>query len=265
MLLTIGLLLAVLIGVTLGLIGAGGAILTVSVLVYILGFSPLEATSYSLFIVGVSSFVGAIDYARKGLVDFKKGLFFSFPAFIMVFFMRQYILPKIPTVIYQNGEFILSKDLLIMVFFAVLMMLASISMIWGRKNTEADPNFKVNYALIFVEGLFVGVLTGLVGAGGGFLIIPAMVLFAKLPMKTAVGTSLVIITINSVFGILGDMVTGVTIDYNFLAKFAGLTILGVLIGSYLSKYIKGEKLKPAFGYFILIMGIWILIKELVLK
>lgn len=265
MITTIGLFLAIIIGVTLGLIGAGGAILTVSVLVYVLGYSPLEATSYSLIIVGVSSLVGAIDYARKGLVDFKKGLFFSFPAFVMVFFMRQYALPRIPENIYQNGGFLLTKDLLVMVVFAVLMMLASISMIWVRKSKKPKDDFKVNYLLIFVEGLFVGFLTGLVGAGGGFLIIPAMVLFAKLPMKTAVGTSLVIITINSIFGIAGDLVTGVTIDYVFLAKFASLAILGVLIGSYLSKYIKGEKLKPAFGYFILTMGIWILVKELILN
>ncbi|SOE21521.1 hypothetical protein SAMN06298216_1983 [Spirosomataceae bacterium TFI 002] len=265
MIATIGLFLALIIGITLGLIGAGGAILTVSVLVYILGYSPLEATSYSLVIVGVSSLVGAIDYARKGLVDFKKGLFFSFPAFVMVLFMRQYVLPRIPEHIYQSGDFVLTKNLLIMVVFAVLMMLASISMIWGRTNESQKGDFKVNYVLIFIEGLFVGVLTGLVGAGGGFLIIPAMVLFAKLPMKTAVGTSLVIITINSLFGIIGDIVTGVTIDYFFLAKFASLAIAGVLIGSYLSKYVKGEKLKPAFGYFILIMGFWILVKELIIK
>jgi uncharacterized membrane protein YfcA len=265
MIATIGLLLAIIIGITLGLIGAGGAILTISVLVYILGYSPLEATSYSLIIVGASSFVGAVDYARKGLVDFKKGLFFSFPAFMMVFFMRQYVLPRIPDNIYQSGDFVLTKNLLIMVVFAILMMLASISMIWGRKSENPKDDFKVNYVYIFLEGLFVGVLTGLVGAGGGFLIIPAMVLFAKLPMKTAVGTSLVIITINSVFGIIADIVTGVTIDYIFLTKFASLAILGVLIGSYLSKHIRGEKLKPAFGYFILIMGVWILVKELFFK
>ncbi|HEY1053766.1 MAG TPA: sulfite exporter TauE/SafE family protein, partial [Emticicia sp.] len=125
------------------------------------------------------------------------------------------------------------------------------------------PN--VSYWIIFLEGIIVGILTGFVGAGGGFMIIPALVIFAQLPMKEAVGTSLLIITINSLFGAIGDFSAGVVLDWGFLLKFVGCTISGVLVGSYLSKRVDGEKLKPAFGWFILVMGCWIIIKETLLK
>lgn len=260
----VGFALALFIGLTLGTIGAGGAILTITVLVYILGFSPIEATTYSLVIVGISAFVGSIDYFRKGLVDLKKGLFFSFPAFVMVFIMRKFVLPSLPEIIYQSSSFTLSKDLLVMVIFALLMIGASYSMIVSRKTAIELTKQEVNYWIIFLEGLIVGALTGFVGAGGGFMIIPALVLFAKLPMKKAVGTSLVIITINSAFGAIGDFSAGVEMDWNFLLKFVGLTILGVLLGGRFTKSIDGERLKPAFGWFVLIMGIWILVKETLL-
>jgi hypothetical protein len=260
----VGFALALFIGLTLGTIGAGGAILTITVLVYILGFSPIEATTYSLVIVGISAFVGLIDYFRKGLVDVKKGLFFSFPAFVMVFIMRKYVLPSLPEVIYQSSSFTLSKDLLVMVIFALLMIGASYSMIVSRKTAIELTKQEVNYWIIFLEGLIVGALTGFVGAGGGFMIIPALVLFAKLPMKKAVGTSLLIITINSAFGAIGDFSAGVEMDWSFLIKFVGFTIIGVLLGGKFSKSIDGERLKPAFGWFVLTMGVWILIKETLL-
>lgn len=260
----LGFVLALFIGLTLGTIGAGGAILTITVLVYVLGFSPMEATTYSLVIVGVSALVGSIDYFRKGLVDLKKGLFFSFPAFVMVFLMRTFLLPSLPETIYTGRSFTVSKDLLIMVVFALLMIGASYSMIVSRKTAIELTKQKVNYWLIFLEGLVVGALTGFVGAGGGFMIIPALVLFAKLPMKKAVGTSLLIITINSAFGAVGDFTAGVAMNWAFLLKFVGFTVLGVLTGSYFTKSIDGERLKPAFGWFVLVMGIWILVKETLL-
>lgn len=260
----IGLILAFIIGITLGLVGAGGSILTITVLVYILNIQPTLATTYSLFIVGISSLVGSIDYFRKGLVDLEKGLFFSFPAFIMVFLMRKIVMPQIPDIIYQSGEMSISKNLLVMTVFALLMIAASYSMIKGRKTSEQNDE-KVSYWMIFVEGILVGILTGFVGAGGGFMIIPAMVIFAKLPMKKAVGTSLLIITINSIFGAAGDFSAGIVLDWYFLAKFAALTIGGILFGGFLSKKIDGEKLKPAFGWFVLVIGCWILVKELIIN
>jgi uncharacterized protein len=257
----VGFGLALLIGITLGLIGAGGSILTMTVLVYILGINPSLSTTYSLFIVGITSLVGSIDYFRKGQVDLQKGLFFSFPAFLMVFTMRKFVMPIIPQQI-KIGEYFIQKNVLVMVFFAVLMIGASYSMITSRKRAKELVGENVSYWMIFVEGLLVGTLTGFVGAGGGFMIIPALVLFAKLDMKKAIGTSLVIITINSTFGAIGDYSAGVNLDWNFLLKFASMAVLGILTGSYLSKFIDGEKLKPVFGYFILILGCWIMLKEI---
>lgn len=261
----IGFGLAFLIGITLGLIGAGGSILTVTVLVYIMGISPTTATTYSLFIVGISSLVGSIDYFRKGLVDIRKGLFFSFPAFIMVFIMRKFVMHRIPDVIYQFENFTFTKNLMVMLLFGLLMIGASYSVIKTRKEAKELIKLHVSYWLIFLEGIIVGLLTGFIGAGGGFMIIPALVIFAQLPMKEAVGTSLLIITINSLFGAIGDFSAGVVLDWIFLLKFVGCTISGVLVGGYLSKRVDGEKLKPAFGWFILVMGCWIIIKETVLK
>jgi uncharacterized protein len=257
----IGFGLALLIGITLGLIGAGGSILTMTVLVYILGINPSLATTYSLFIVGITSFIGSIDYFRKGQVDLQKGLFFSFPAFLMVFMMRKYIMPIIPQQI-QLDEYSIQKNLLVMVLFALLMIGASYSMITSRKRAKELVGESVSYWMIFLEGLIVGTLTGFVGAGGGFMIIPALVIFAKLDMKKAIGTSLVIITINSTFGAIGDYSAGVDLDWDFLLKFASLAVLGILSGGYFSKFVDGEKLKPIFGYFILILGCWIMIKEI---
>lgn len=261
----IGFGLAFLIGITLGLIGAGGSILTVTVLVYVMGISPTMATTYSLFIVGISSLVGSIDYFRKGLIDIRKGLFFSFPAFIMVFSMRKFVMHRIPEIIYQSESFTFTKNLLVMLLFALLMIGASYSVIKTRKEAKALIKSKVSYWVIFLEGIVVGVLTGFVGAGGGFMIIPALIIFAQLPMKEAVGTSLMIITINSLFGVIGDFSAGAILDWEFLLKFVCCTIGGVLVGGYLSKRVDGEKLKPAFGWFILVMGCWIIIKETVLK
>lgn len=261
----VGYILACIIGITLGLVGAGGSILTITVLVYVLQVSPTMATTYSLFIVGITSSVGSIDYFRKGLIDLKKGLFFSFPAFLMVFLMRKIVMHQIPEIVYQSETLIVSKNLLVMLVFALLMIGASYSMIRSNKQSSKESMAEVSYWIIFVEGILVGILTGFVGAGGGFMIIPAMVVFAKLPMKKAIGTSLLIITINSVFGAIGDYSAGVALDWYFLAKFATCTITGILLGGHLSKKINGEKLKPAFGWFVLVVGCWIIIKETILK
>jgi uncharacterized membrane protein YfcA len=261
----IGFGLAFLIGITLGLIGAGGSILTVTVLVYIMGISPTTATTYSLFIVGISSLVGSIDYLRKGLIDIRKGLFFSFPAFVMVFIMRKFVMHRIPETIHQFENFTFTKNLMVMLLFGLLMIGASYSIIKSRKEANELIKTHVSYWIIFLEGIIVGALTGFVGAGGGFMIIPALVIFAQLPMKEAVGTSLLIITINSLFGAIGDFSAGVVLDWAFLLKFILCTIGGVLVGGYLSKRVDGEKLKPAFGWFILVMGCWIIIKETLLK
>ncbi len=252
---------AILIGLTLGLIGGGGSILTVPILVYIFGVLPVPATAYSLFVVGLTALVGSATFMKKDLVDYKTAAVFALPAFIAVFATRKFIIPSIPELIFTVGEFEFTKNLAVMLLFAVLMLASSVSMIKKRKTKESDGPIQFNYPMIFVEGIVVGILTGLVGAGGGFLIIPALVLLAKLPMKMAVGTSLLIIAAKSLLGFIGD-IGEIPIDWSFLLIFSAFTIGGIFIGSYFSKFISNEKLKPAFGWFVLVMGVYIIGKEL---
>jgi uncharacterized membrane protein YfcA len=253
---------ALFIGVILGLIGGGGSILTVPVLVYLLYMNPIIATAYSLFIVGVSSLFGAIKNIQKGLVDFRTAIVFSIPAFIAVYSTRKFIVPRIPEKLFFVGDYEVTRDVGIMVFFAMIMLLASISMIFIKREdvNEEETIVKYNYPMIIIEGLVVGIITGLIGAGGGFLIIPALVLLAKLPMKKAVATSLLIIAIKSLIGFIGD-VENLEIDWNFLLTFTSISVVGMFIGIYLNKFIDGKKLKKGFGWFVFIMGIYIIIKE----
>ena len=251
------------IGVSLGLIGGGGSILTVPVLVYILGVNPVLATAYSLFVVGSTSLVGAATYMKKGLVNYKTALVFAIPSFIAVFLTRKFLVPALPDPLFTVGEAIITKNIGIMVFFALIMLAASYSMITAKKCVDCDEDEPVvfNFPMIALEGSVVGVITGIVGAGGGFLIIPALVLLAKLPMKMAVGTSLLIIAAKSLIGFLGDL-SSQTIDWQMLLIFTSLSIVGIFIGSGLSKRINEKILKTGFGWFVLAMGIYIITKEL---
>lgn len=259
----LGYALSVLIGISLGLIGGGGSILTVPVLVYVMGISPVLSTAYSLFVVGLTALIGSIDYGRKQLLDYKTALIFGIPSIVAVYSTRKFLVPVIPDPVAHLGNFTLTKNLFIMLLFAVLMVAASVSMIRGRGNLERHGLYEkwYNLPLIFLEGMVVGTLTGLVGAGGGFLIIPALVLLAGLPMKKAVGTSLLIIGVKSLIGFAGD-VGHQPIDWVFLLRFSTFAVSGIFIGAQLSKRISGDKLKPAFGWFVLAMGICILVKEM---
>lgn len=253
--------MALVIGITLGLLGGGGSILTVPVFVYLFGISPVLSTGYSLFVVGLSALFGAFSYFKKQQVDIKTAAVFGLPAIAAVYFSRKVLVPAIPDEIFTVNSFVVSKDLAIMVLFAVMMILASYSMIKGRADSGAQTDVKYNYPLILLEGVVVGTLTGLVGAGGGFLIIPALVVLSGLSMKTAVGTSLVIIGVKSLIGFIGD-VQNYAIDWTFLISFAVIAVVGIFIGSALSNKLEGNKLKPFFGWFVLVMGLYILGKEL---
>ncbi|APY06935.1 permease [Winogradskyella sp. J14-2] len=255
---------ALFIGIVLGLIGGGGSILTVPILVYLFYVNPVTATAYSLFVVGVSSLVGAIRNIQKGLVDFRTAIVFSVPAFIAVYITRKYLVPAMPEELFSVGDFLVTKHIGIMIFFAFVMLVASVSMIKNKKvKAVSDTEVNFNYPLVVAEGVIVGVITGIVGAGGGFLIIPALVLLAKLPMKKAVATSLLIIAIKSLIGFIGD-VENLDIDWSFLLIFTSISVVGIFLGVYLSNYIEGKKLKKGFGWFVLIMGIYIIYKELTL-
>ncbi len=262
-----GYIASVFIGIALGLIGGGGSILTVPVLVYLFHLDAVIATGYSLFIVGATSAVGSFSYFSKGLVNVKTAIVFGIPSIIAVYLTRAFIVPIIPQEIIQVGSFMLTKSILLMLMFALLMIAASYSMIKKDKPTTADeaPQKQTfNYPLILIEGALVGVLTGLVGAGGGFLIIPALVILSKLPMKEAVGTSLAIIAVKSLLGFLGEVGES-SIDWTFLTTITGFAIVGIFFGTALSKRVNSDKLKPAFGWFVLVMGIYILIKETLLQ
>lgn len=261
----LGYVAAFVIGIVLGLIGGGGSILTVPVFVYLLGIQPVIATGYSLFVVGITALVGGLLYVKKQLVDFKTAIVFATPAFIAVYLTRKFIIPAIPDVLVSNDVLIITKEVALMVFFGAIMLAASFSMIKNKKQKKQKIEEKVRYNMpaIIIEGAVVGVITGLVGAGGGFMIIPALVIFAKLPMKKAVGTSLIIIAVKSLIGFIGD-VENIEIEWNFLLSFSGVAIVGILFGGYLNKLIPGNKLQKGFGWFVLLMAIYILINEIVL-
>lgn len=252
---------ALIIGVVLGLIGGGGSILTVPIFVYLLYLNPVTATAYSLFVVGVSALVGAFQNMKRGLVDFKTAIVFSIPAFIAVYATRKYIVPAIPEELFYVGDYLVTKNVAIMVFFALIMLLAAGSMIRSNgKDIEEGTPIIYNYPLIIFEGLSVGLLTGVVGAGGGFLIIPALVLLAKLPMKKAVATSLLIIAAKSLIGFIGD-IENLDIDWSFLISFTGLSVIGIFIGTGINKFVNGKKLKKGFGWFVLLMALYIIVME----
>ena len=269
----IGYFAAIFIGISLGLIGGGGSILTVPVLVYLFHIEPVVATAYSLFVVGLTSSVGAFNYFKQGLVKLKTAFVFGIPSIFSVFLTRQYLVPAIPDEIFSSGSFILTKGIFLMVLFAILMILASYKMIKSssaKKSKEINPIKKdkinqektsFNYPMVILQGLIVGVITGLVGAGGGFIIIPALVFLLGLEMKEAIGTSLTIITLNSLFGFLVSQ-NQIQTDWKLLLILSAMSVLGIFVGMAISKKIDGAKLKPVFGWFVLIMGSYILLKEL---
>lgn len=267
----LGYVLTLVMGVSLGLLGGGGSILTVPILTYLFGINAVSATAYSLFIVGLASLVGAYGKFREGLVNLRVALIFATPGFAGVFVARAFLIPSIPEQIAEWGGFSLTKDVLIMLLFAVMMILASFSMI-RNKNSKGDSiksddltqvvNMKpLSYPLIAVEGLVVGLLTGFVGAGGGFLIIPVLVVLADLSMKVAVGTSLVIIALKSLLGFVGDVMVNPHIEWSFLLILSVISVVGIYAGSHLSRFVPDEKLKVSFGYFVLIMGSYILYQQ----
>ena len=259
----IGYFLSALVGISLGLIGGGGSILMVPILVYLFMLNPVMATSYSLFVVGTTSLIGAFNNYTKGLVSIKTALLFGITSITTVFITRKFIMPVIPDVLFNVGNFEVKQSMAIMVLFAVLMLMASVAMIKGRKetaNAETAANSS-NAVKLLLYGVLVGMATGFLGAGGGFLIIPALVLVLKMSMKKAVGTSLLIIALNSLIGFTGD-IGYIDINWKFLSIITAIAVAGIFIGGAMAKKIAGHKLKKGFGWFVLMMGIYIIVKEL---
>lgn len=261
----IGYILAVFVGMTLGMLGSGGSILSVPILVYVMGIEPTLATAYSLFVIGTTSLVGGIHKAKQQLVDFYKVILFGIPAILSVFVTRKILVPRIPDVIFSTENFTLTKSVLIMVVFAFVMIFASVRMIKPLKEKIVIEEVQLNYFKIALMGILIGLISGFVGAGGGFLIVPTLLFFAKTPMKMAVGTSLFIVSAQSLIGFTGDIMSNQIIDWKLLEYFTLASIIGILIGNFISKKVEDNKLKTSFGWFVLAMGIYIIIRELFLS
>src|SRR5690606_6471562 len=258
----IGLILALFIGGTLGLIGSGGSILTVPIRVYVVGLNPVIATAYSLFIVGSTAFVGSIRHSLDQNVNFKIVALFGIPSLLSVFFTRSTLVPLLPDEFILKNDFIIPKSTLIMILFAVVMFAAASRMIKkSRQKVIGKPEAAAAVSLIF-QGILIGLISGLVGAGGGFLIVPALLFFANLPMRKAVGTSLTIVSIQSLSGFLGDL-SYQKIDWLLILSFSVISIFGLFIGIRLSKRIIDGNLRKIFGWFILAMSLYILTKEII--
>jgi hypothetical protein len=261
----LGYLAAVGMGLVLGLIGGGGSILTVPILVYLFHISATNATAYSLFIVGITALAGSLNYGRRGQVDVKTGLMFATPTLIGTYAARAWLVPLLPKTIAQIGTFTLTNDIFILLAFAGIMLLAAISMLRPRRPHVANGSglsATQKLLLTVLEGLGVGVITGFVGAGGGFLVIPVLVLLGGLPMKMAVGTSLMVIAIKSLTGFIGDLGNGLNVDWLFIISITGLALIGNFLGEMFSQRVPEATLKTSFGWFVLMMGAWIISKEL---
>ena len=266
MLFFFGLFLAILVGVSLGLVGSGGSILTVPILVSVFVVKPEISFVYSLFIVGSTAIIGTIKSASKENVNFKIGLLFGLPSVVSVYLTRAYLVPVLPKSLFTVFGIEFTKDIYLMLLFSLVMLIASRSMIKNKsaKELQETPSKLLQYKVpVFIfEGLMVGLLSGLVGAGGGFLIIPALVLLTNQPISKAVGTSLFIISLNCIVGFIGGLKTGIEIDWNLLIPITLSSIVGVFIGQIIGSKIDGAKLKKGFGWFVLVMGVYVVFTTL---
>lgn len=261
----VGYIMALVIGISLGLIGGGGSILAVPVLAYMFGLDEKTATAYSLFVVGTGALVGGIKQSQNKNVDWRTAMAFGLPAVLGVWIIRLFVVPALPDTFFTVSDFSFTRRMGVFGLFAILMLVAAYSMLKDKKIKGGSGDVIYNYPLILAEGLIVGAITGFVGAGGGFLIIPALVILSNLDIKKAIGTSLIIIAFKSLLGfLLGDSLI-LFIDWQFLMVFSIITLAGIFLGLYLGKFIDGKKLKKGFGYFILMMALFIFIREFLIK
>ncbi|MFT5170319.1 MAG: putative membrane protein YfcA [Candidatus Marinamargulisbacteria bacterium] len=263
----IGFSLAIVMGLILGLLGGGGSILTVPILVYFFGVSAVMATGYSLLVVGLTSLVGAARYYKDDLIDFRIAFLFSVPSMVGVFISRKFLLPALPDAVSLFSSTV-TKDQFIMGIFALLVLAISGFMF---KAKEVDRSIekerpalskKSDFAIIIVGAFLMACLTGFVGAGGGFMIVPALMLLANVPLRKAIATSLVIISFKSLAGFVGDLSEGLPFDWHFLSIFIGITMIGVFLGAVLNKRIPAPILRKGFAYFVFVMGLFIVVNEI---
>lgn len=254
---------ALFIGLVMGILGGGGSILAVPILAYIFHLDEKTATAYSLFIVGSTGLVGGLKQAYHKLVDWSSVLTFGLPAVLGITLMRALVIPKLPENLFHIQEFVVTRRMGMFGLFALLMLLAAYSMLNDKRAYQATQKSQF-HPLILSEGLFIGALTGLVGAGGGFLIVPALMVINQLDMKTASATSLVIIAINSLMGFFIGDAFHLTIDWSFLGVFVIISMIGIFIGTLINQYVPVNILKKSFAIFIILMAIFIFIQEFIL-
>lgn len=253
-----GYVAAVLVGIVLGLLGGGGAILTVPLLVYFFGITPVVASSYSLFLTSLTSLSGSVTYLLRKSIDFRLVAEFGLPSIMAVFVARSFLLPAIPDMVSMGEHVHLTKDEIFMLFFSVFMILSSVRMIANNQETVTPADYKApNSVVVILSGVAVGLVTGLLGAGGGFIIIPILVTLFGLSMQKAVGTSLMIISINSICGFCSGKGADV-VDWPLLLTLTGMSILGIFLGVRISRYVSARSLKLVFAGFLLILAAWIL-------
>lgn len=239
--------IAALIGVSLGLIGAGGAIVAVPAFIYLGGIDPNLADGYALFVVAVSSAVAVAMQARERLIDWKTVVWFGPSTIASLILVRGYLDQFVP----QSTQ---------MLLFGLILLLAAMAMMRKRSGETSTP--RNNSAMLVAFGLLVGGIGGLLGVGGGFLMTPALALWAGLDMKRAVASSLVLISVNSATGVLVDLAQGFTYDWAFVAAFTVLTVLGIIAGTLLSRRVDSKVLRAIFGWVVLAIGLFVLGKEL---
>lgn len=253
---------AIIVGLVIGLAGGGGSILTVPIFVYVFGIPTVLATTYSLFVVGSTSLVGSVNHVIKKRVDLRVTLAFALPSFVSVYLTRRFLVPALPDPLLRLDTFVLPKSDAILYFFAIVMVIAAKAMIKNDSPEQGEAaDGRPRYGALALDGLAVGMLTGTIGAGGGFLIVPMLVLLAGLPINRAVATSVLIIAVNSFVGFMGDM-HDTNLNWNFLLPFTGLSIIGIFVGMYLARFVSPNKLKQGFGWFVLLVAAYIIIREL---
>ncbi len=253
---------AVAVGLVLGLMGSGGSIMAVPILSYLFHINPVTTTAYSLFVVGTSASVGSLRFLKQGLIDLRTAGWFALPAVIGVFAVRRFLIPMLPSEFSLNDFLAIDRDRAIMVLFGIVLCLAALTMIRNRGYHDRMPRLAGNPAVLVAMGAGVGLLTGIVGVGGGFLIVPVLVGISGMPMARGVATSLFIIAVNALIGFTGNL-GYLEIDWYFLLCFTGLSLAGILMGTFMARRIRGFRLKRGFGWMCLATAGFILCRELV--
>ncbi len=256
----IGFVLIFLVGLILGLVGGGGSLLAIPILIYIFSLDVITASSYSLFLIAITCAVGTALRYKNHTIDVNSGILFGLPSIISLFLTRWLIIPELPEIIFQFGTMVLSKRLFLLSVFSMMIVMTSIPMILRKGDQDIRIQNKKSILLIFL-GLIIGFVTGLVGIGGGFIILPVLFLVAKLPFQKAVGTSIFIIFMKSAIGFLGDLFHYQP-DWLFLLMLSSISVLGIFSGIRISAHINTMKLKTAFGWLLLFIGISVITKEL---